>query len=72
MSSNNLGLYEDLTKIIIELSSNIIKYAPYFFCWCRLIRAFVLHCFQGSVALQAGLCVTWRQVFLHRDVAHDI
>ena len=24
--------YEDLTKIILELSSNIIKYAPYFFC----------------------------------------
>ena len=24
--------YEDLTKIIFELSSNIIKYAPYFFC----------------------------------------
>ena len=32
MSTHNIGFYEDLTKIIIELSSNIIKYAPYFFC----------------------------------------
>ena len=34
MSTRNIGFYEDLTKIIFELSSNIIKYAPYFFC-CR-------------------------------------
>ena len=33
MSTHNIGIYEDLTKIIFELSSNIIKYAPYFFCW---------------------------------------
>ena len=32
MSNHNIGFYEDLTKIIFELSSNIIKYAPYFFC----------------------------------------
>ena len=32
MSTQNIGFYEDLTKIIFELSSNIIKYAPYFFC----------------------------------------
>ena len=31
-STHNIGFYEDLTKIIFELSSNIIKYAPYFFC----------------------------------------
>ena len=33
MSTHNIGFYEDLTKIIFELnvSSNIIKYAPYFF-----------------------------------------
>ena len=31
-SAHNIGFYEDLTKIIFELSSNIIKYAPYFFC----------------------------------------
>ena len=33
MSTHNIGFYEDLTKIIFELSSSIIKYAPYFFCW---------------------------------------
>ena len=36
MSTHNIGFYEDLTKIIFELSSNIIKYAPYFFC-CQSI-----------------------------------
>ena len=29
MNTHNIGFYEDLTKIIFELSSNIIKYAPY-------------------------------------------
>ena len=32
MSTHNIGFYEDLIKIIFELASNIIKYAPYFFC----------------------------------------
>ena len=32
MSTHNIGFYEDLTKNFFELSSNIIKYAPYFFC----------------------------------------
>ena len=40
MSTHNIGFYEDLIKIIFELSSNIIKYAPYFFC-CRLETNFV-------------------------------
>ena len=26
MSTHNIGFYEDLTKIIFDLSSNIIKY----------------------------------------------
>ena len=30
LSTHNIGFYEDLTKIIFELSSNIIKYAPYY------------------------------------------
>ena len=30
MSTHNIGFYEDLTKIIFEVSSNITKYAPYF------------------------------------------
>ena len=36
MSTHNIGFYEDLTKIIFELSSNIIKYAPYFFCCTQM------------------------------------
>ena len=36
MSTHNIGFYEDLTKIIFELSLNIIKYASYFFCWSVL------------------------------------
>ena len=35
MSTPNIGFYENLTKIIFELSSNIIKYTSYFFC-CSL------------------------------------
>ena len=31
MSTHNIGFYEDLTKIIFQLSSNFIKYAPYLF-----------------------------------------
>ena len=38
MSTHNIGFYEDLTKIIFELSSNIIKYAPYFFC-CKYMSS---------------------------------
>ena len=32
MSTHNIGFYEEISKIITELSSDIIKYAPYFFC----------------------------------------
>ena len=33
MGTHDIGIYEDLKKIIFQLSSNIIKYAPYpFFC----------------------------------------
>ena len=31
MSTHNIGFYEEISKIITKLSSNIIKYAPYFF-----------------------------------------
>ena len=34
MSTHNIGFYEELAKNIFELSSNIIKYAPYFF-YCK-------------------------------------
>ena len=42
MSTHNIGFYEDLTKIIFELSSNIIKYAPSFFC-CDLHLCFCVY-----------------------------
>ena len=46
MSTHNIGFYEDLTKIIFELSSNIIKYAPYFFCWSyELFSCLILETF---------------------------
>ena len=38
MSTHNIGFFEDLTKIIFELSSNIIKYAPYFFCCLKQVK----------------------------------
>ena len=37
MSTHNIGFYEDLTKIIFEFSSNIIKYAPYSSAVCILL-----------------------------------
>ena len=42
MSTHNIGFYEDLTKIIFELSSIIIIYVPYFFCMLE-IAGFLLH-----------------------------
>ena len=53
MSIHNIGFYEDLTKIIFELSSNIIKYAPYFF-FC-IMRKLSLGCptrFATNLAVQ--------------------
>ena len=38
MSTHNVGFNDDLSKIIFELSSNIIKYAPYFFFWKLTLR----------------------------------
>ena len=43
MSTHNIGFYENLTKIIFELSSNIIKYTPSFF--CSLLFAFAENSF---------------------------
>ena len=37
MSTHNIGFYEEISKIITYLSSNIIKYAPYFF-YCQRVR----------------------------------
>ena len=45
MSTHKIGFYEDLTKIVFELSLNIIKYAPYFFC-CIFKAAKTLGAYQ--------------------------
>ena len=42
MSTHNIGFYED--KKNFELSSNIIKYAPYFFCW-NILYIMITHPF---------------------------
>ena len=42
MSTHNIGFSEDLTKISFELSSNIIKYAPYFFCCLDAVLSTVI------------------------------
>ena len=59
MSTHNIGFYEDLTKNIFELSSNIIKYAPYFFCWVlqyNLVMALSLGCIKiGCVISETAL-----------------
>ena len=35
MSTHNIDFYEDLTKIIFQLSLDFIKYAPYLFFWVK-------------------------------------
>ena len=40
MSTHNIGFYEEMSKIIPELSSDIIKYTPYlFFCSYSILPA---------------------------------
>ena len=60
MNTHNIGFYEDLTKIIFELSSNIIKYAPYSFCYYYIstINIKISSLYLVSVAVQTGLCLT--------------
>ena len=65
MSTHNLGFYEDLAKIIT--SSNIIKYAPYFFC-CRNFKHRWLY---SMVCVRPG----WkhkRQVYLMVQLKCDV
>ena len=57
MSTHSIGFYEDLTKIIFELSSNIIKYAPYFFCCSidnKISRFYILN-FNALTSLSGFL-----------------
>ena len=48
MSTHNIGFYEDLKKIIFQLSSNIIKYAPYLIFCINLL--FLEICLQKNLA----------------------
>ena len=56
MSTQNIGFYEDLTKIIFQLhvSSNFIKYTPYlFFCEIQITSnspylLYILHVFNTT------------------------
>ena len=58
MSTHNIGFYEDLTKIIFELSSNIIKYAPNFF-YCKMDMHKSLKGFDFGHIQTAGIGITW-------------
>ena len=58
MSTHNIGFYEDLTKIIFELSSNIIKYAPYFFC-CNVHKTRSLDRLMMVQFMFRGGAVAW-------------
>ena len=62
MSTHNIGFYEDLTKIIFELSSNIIKYAPYFFCCRRILRCLLL-LFYKFLIYRSRRCLPHTKVF---------
>ena len=62
MITHNIGFYEDLTKIIFELSSNIIKYAPYFFC-CRVFADLASVVFKHSSGLEVMLSLNYTQMF---------
>ena len=51
MSTHTIGFYEDLTKIIFQLSSNIIKNAPYLFWYCLMTLANI--CIELSLSFKA-------------------
>ena len=54
MSTHNIGFYEDLTKNIFELSSNIIKFAPYFFC-CECSLPLLVDVFPHTTYLDQAI-----------------
>ena len=62
MSTHNIGFYEDLTKNIFELSSNIIKYAPCFFCCLYPQTSVLLNLKYGCTSrcvMHDLACVLW-------------
>ena len=52
MSTHNIGFYEDLTKIIFKLSSNIIKYAPYNFLLLNAIMKLIYVLCSDRIAVK--------------------
>ena len=58
MSTHNIGFYEEISKIIPELS-NIIKYAPYLFFWCLQRRAGIR---EGGVGQHVNLPMAWTEL----------
>ena len=64
MSTRNKGFYDDLTKIIFPLSSNIIKYAPYLFIFSQ-------HLLQLMTQI-ISITVTKIEHGLNNDKSEDI
>ena len=50
MSTHNIGFYEDLTNIIFELSSNIIKYSGQID-RSRVVESWFFSFFRGQLAI---------------------
>ena len=44
MSSHNIGFYEKLTKNFFQLSSNVIKCAPFLFFWVEYLSKYYVIC----------------------------
>ena len=82
MITHNIGFYEDLTKIIFELSSNIIKYAPYFVCCIKhygvelynvYIHDMMALGLPGLVAVKFGILVfIWGKVLESQGMGNNL
>ena len=57
MSTHNIGFYEDLTKNTFKLTSNIIKYAPYFFCCLKSSQTYIVYGLFFSDTFQSCLTI---------------
>ena len=58
MSTHNIGFYEDLTKNIFQLSSNIIKYTSYFF-FCIVVSVIMPKHRFSREAIQINGPLAW-------------
>ena len=69
MGINNIGFYEDLTKNIFQLSSNIIKNTPYlFFCSVYNVET-LLGLFTGSSLLTLKISIKSRRIKIKTTMA---